>query len=308
MPSVLVWLLLFSGAQQPETPVVPMGDEAFSVLKRFFDYDADDLEPRIVDEDLRALYRLEKLVINGADGRRIPVRLAFPRVRRAPYPTVLLIHDLGSDKESWWGNRQVADGRSLVRRLLATGHAVMAIDLPGHGERTHRNDFVPPERLTIADGRLHAARHMMISAVVDHRRLLDYLPVREALDDTRVGVLGYGYGALVSTMLMAAEPRLQGAVLGSIPTIDEPNAVFAAHHFAPRMGSRALLILASRDDARASAEEIRAFYALIPGGEKTLTFYDRGNRLPQSHVEDVVRFFNNLMPKREPVESGRGGG
>jgi len=306
---IMGWLLLLLGVPQAERPdPAPMSDEAFSVLARFLDYDAGQLEARIVDEETFEVYQLEKLVFNGAGEQRVPAVLAVPRVRRPPYPVVFLIHELGESKQAWWSEGPRDETPWLTRRLLATGHAVLVLDLPGHGERTQAFDFAPPDRVTFTRARFHRLREIAVSAVIDHRRALDYLETREDLDAERVGAVGTGYGALVAMMTAAIDDRLDCSVLVATPFVGDPTAVFGAHHFAPRLGGHPILMSAGKRNDAISEEETKTLYALIPGGEKELIFHDGRGPLPERQIETIIFFLKKRLRGKEPLPPRRGGG
>jgi pimeloyl-ACP methyl ester carboxylesterase len=104
-------------------------------------------------------------------------------------PAVLLHHGFAADVDANW----VRPG--IVAALVATGRRVVAIDARGHGRsaKPHEPD---------------AYRGPVMAR--DVSALLDHLGIEE------VDVVGYSMGGLVTSLLLADEPRLRSAVLGGV--------------------------------------------------------------------------------------------
>ncbi len=111
-------------AEENAPALVPMGQEAFQVLKQFYEYDRDiPLEARIVDKKDRPTVNLEKIAFRGVRDDRVPALLAIPKTGTPPYPCVLLMHGLGGSKYNRYG--------PMVEKLPAAGFAGLALDAHG---------------------------------------------------------------------------------------------------------------------------------------------------------------------------------
>ncbi|MEY2468514.1 MAG: hypothetical protein QOF21_1212 [Actinomycetota bacterium] len=148
------------------------------------------------------------------DDELVPGVMWLPEGATGGRPKVLFGHG-GSQ------HKKVPHFRSFAKRLAAHGWASAAIDAPQHGDRLSAEErALPPEdllkvmqkRVLGATGEERKARAAM--AVKEWKATIDAL---EALDEVGVGPTGY-WGVSMGTMfgvpLVAAEPRIQCAVLG----------------------------------------------------------------------------------------------
>lgn len=286
-----------------------LGDEAFSVLTRFFEYDRGArLDARTMHVDTMEVYRLEKFVINGADGRRLPGYISIPRVRRAPYPVVLLVHDLGGTKDDWWARESMIRGGTLTRRLLATGHAVVMVDLPGHGERNWAADYEPVSKLAFRENQTTRLRDLLFQSVRDQRRVMDYLENRKDLDARRIGISGYGYGGLVSMMTATADDRLSSSNTLAAPMNIPPVALYSAQHFAPRLGTKPVYVIVGEQDPSAPERAVKDLFRTVQPGKKEIVFLQGDYRLSERYIELVVWWHKKHLRKGEALPEPRGGG
>ncbi len=280
-----------ANSEEQDIGLAAMGDEAFAAVSQFLDYETSArLRARKVSREIRQVYTFEKIVFNGAYGQRIPAQLAIPRVRVAPYPCVLLIHDLAGSKQDWWDDENLIRGGLLARKLLASGHAVLCLDLPGHGERTQDQDYEPTGELAFASQQGSRLRSLLFQGVIDNRRALDYLETRPEIDNGRIAVAGYGYGGLVALMLTSAEPRIKALAACAVPMAERNLAVFAPRHFASRVIQQQVLVLAGQRDENAPEQQTRNFHQLIGSTKKSLHFYNSNHRLPKDYSEKVLQW------------------
>ncbi len=75
----------------------------------------------------------------------------------------------------------------------------------------HELSSTPSEEEFVRMARDSAERYR--SAVLDMRRLIDWASTREEIDPSRIAFVGFSMSALVTTTLLANEPRVAGAVL-----------------------------------------------------------------------------------------------
>ncbi len=174
---LMIGLVLVATASAQELPE-PIGEEAFGVLKAFYDYDAEiPLEARVVELKEEQTSERRKVVFRGGRGFLVPGLLEIPKGIEAPYPCVLLLHGWSGSKDSWWEDRGYTKGR-LREKLLEKGYAVFALDAQGHGDRIAENDY-HPINLHNEPGEAYrknyfSVREIVTQTVVDHRRGLDY--------------------------------------------------------------------------------------------------------------------------------------
>ncbi|MEW6751804.1 MAG: hypothetical protein AB1505_12625 [Candidatus Latescibacterota bacterium] len=168
---------------EPLPPIVqPAGEEAYHALMQFLDYDrGQPLDARVVATEEIAGQAREKIAFNGPGSERVPGYLAFPKDQARPCPLVLELHGLTESKEVWWQEQEHFRGGLVTQGLLRSGIAVLALDAPNHGERTHSNDYRLPWGI-LADGKFQRWRRMLVDGVVEYRVAMDYLATRVDVD------------------------------------------------------------------------------------------------------------------------------
>ena len=271
-----------------QTPMQPLGDEAFAVMSRWFEYTSTTAAARADELRDTAHGRVYKLVFDGVGSQKVPAHLELPLLGEAPYPCVILIHGMSRSKEFWWSFGTTTEGKHKDR-LMAEGYAVLGLDLPMHGERAAENDYVDPATLLQAKDD-SGLRDLFTESVVEHRRAIDVLWARADIDSSRIGVLGYGLGATVAFALAAIEPRVQATVACVPPTVRDGLSVRATQNYAPHIQHPFLLLMAanSRHSTPEDAEQLRN---LLPATSAELKVYTSDDRLPIWYVGDAVGWF-----------------
>ncbi|HJS28460.1 MAG TPA: alpha/beta fold hydrolase [Anaerolineales bacterium] len=175
----------------------------------------------------------------GADGLTIEGELSIPENAPEPWPAVLLLHMLGSDKEAWG---------DLPARLAEAGYAALAIDMRGHGGTGGDIDWAIAEE--------------------DHRRALDYLAGIPGVDASRLAVIGASIGSNLA-LRTGADLELIRTVILLSPGLD--YAGVTTEGALADFGDRPVLILVSSEDTYAAeSSETLAEQAL---GEVELEIY-----------------------------------
>lgn len=272
----------------------PIDEEAYGVLKAFYDYDAEiPLEARVVElKDEDASVR-RKVVFRGARAFMVPGYLEVPKGAEAPYPCVALMHGWSGSKDTWWETRGYNRG-DIRGKLLEKGFAVFALDALGHGDRIAENDYHPVnlhhEPGETPRKNYFTLREVVVQTIVDYRRGLDYLATRGDIDMERVGLIGYSMGGFSTFALTAVEPRIEAAVACVAPTSWSHDVVLAPANYARGIGNRPFCMLMGREDGMCNEAQARELYALIEGPNTELLFYDAGHALPVEFVADAIAF------------------
>ena len=284
--------LLAGAPALAQTPLRPIGDEAYAVMSRWFDY--QPLVTAALSDELRdtANGRLYKIVFDGMGSRKVPAHLEIPLLGEAPYPCVILIHGMSRSKEFWWSFGTTTEGKHKDR-LIAEGFAVLGLDLPMHGERAAENDYAAPATL-LQDTTASRVRDLFTQSVVEHRRAIDMLRARDDIDSSRIGVLGYDFGGAIAFALAAVEPRIQATVACVPPTVRDGLSVRATQNYAPRIQRPFLLLTAANSNysTPTDAEQLRN---LLPAPTAELKVYTSDDRLPIWYVGDAVGWFTTHL-------------
>ena len=185
-----------------------------------------DLPPRppkpavkVVKQEERDGYRLEKLSIDNGAGAQIPAWLLIPK-GAGPFPGLLYCHwhagqyNLG--KEEIWLDAPDGNGKrgeSLVKR----GYVVLAIDVYGFGERSGLGPDGPKqkggqEEMSLSKAFLWMGRSLWGMMVRDDQIALDVLSARPEVDPKRIGATGISMGSTRTWWLAALDDRVSAAV------------------------------------------------------------------------------------------------
>ncbi len=272
----------------------PVGAEAFNVMKQFFDYDQTvPRETELINQIKKKGYVREKILFRGALGSKIHGYLALPTSKKRPYPVVLLLHGVTSSKESWWEEGSAM--RMLTIQLLESGFAVLSLDAEYHGERSMNNEFESPITL-LENERFVEYRDMIIRSTIDYRRGMDYLVTRTEIDTSRIGVVGYSMGGMMTFMLSAVDSRIKTSVACVSPIVTVPFLPTGVHHHAPYIHKVPFLMLMGKNDeqnyTRDQAHQLRD---LIGSDTKELVFFDSGHMLPAEWTDQAINWIDKHL-------------
>ena len=165
-------------------------------------------------------YVRERIVFDSEPAMSVPAYLLVPEGRRRAGPTVLALHGHGPGKAEVVGldtpevrNAAAEHHGDYAHRLAQAGYLVLAPDLRGFGERA---DWSPTDKY-LCDANLVAAvaagRHPLTDNLFDLVCALDYLSEHPLVDASRLGVVGFSYGATMALFLAAWETRVRAAVV-----------------------------------------------------------------------------------------------
>ena len=140
------------------------------------------------------------------EGRRVPGILWMPEQAREVGAVVLLGHGGGLHKRA---DYILGTARRLVRHH---GISAIAIDGPGHGDRGSSPGDLQPEDSQAEFQKAWSPADVTDEIVEDWKAALD--AVQSEKGEGPVGYFGLSMGTMMGVPLIAAEPRVQAAVLG----------------------------------------------------------------------------------------------
>jgi dienelactone hydrolase len=239
-------------------------------------------DPRVVgDVDIR-YFRFK-----DADGQVVPALLCTPHGKKGPFPVVVAVHGLGSNKAQVCG--QVAP--ALTRR----GVAVIAPDLPLHGER-------PGDPHTIFNLKdPFKAFKLYREAVIDVRQCIDLAAERPELDTSNVTLVGYSMGSWINSVAGPCDERVKQMVLmvggardvppaaAIIPQLAAIQPQLAIAHFA-----RPLLMLNGQQDHTVTPTMAKTLYAAAHDPKEQI-WYPSGHHLPNDAYEKAASWIDELL-------------
>lgn len=150
--------------------------------------------------DQATVYRV---LIDSANGERVPMLLTIPKAGEGPFPVVMVQHGLG-------GHKDVDYVRPIAIGLAAQGYASLRIDAALHGERRPENLQEPQN---IMEAFFLMLRTGWVQSIADMRRGLDFLATCDEVDAERIGYIGISMGAIMGGVLAGIDERIDGVVL-----------------------------------------------------------------------------------------------
>ena len=218
------------------------------------------------------------------DGADVPVLLVTPADKKGPFPVAIALHGLRSNKMQVVA--QVAPG------LVKQGFAVLAPDMPLHGERPGE----PSGMFDRRDLRGFVARCRQ--AVLDVRQCIDLAEARPELDTTHgVVLVGYSMGALIHSIVGPVDDRAKAMCLMVGGTVELPEILTMVPQLAalqpqlaiPHFAGRPLLMMNARQDHIITAEMANRLFAAAPE-PKQHVWYNSGHLLPEDAYEQAAQW------------------
>lgn len=258
-------------------------DARYEAALSLFEYSADEpLELRVVESKENADFIREEITYASPMGGEVPATILRPRDAATP-PGLVVMHGSG--------------GTRADLRLQAIAYAelgVMAILIDGPSARRD-GEWI---RFDARD------RDEQVQLILDLRRAVDVL-VELGADPSRIGFLGYSYGAAMGGLLAGVEDRIRAYALpvgdgglvshftgpddGGAPPPGVPPDQFAEWldlmepiepiYFIRHASPARLLLQSARDDALVPESDAEAWHDAA-SAPKTLLWYDSGHHLP----------------------------
>lgn len=217
----------------------------------------------------------------------IPGVLWTPEGAIGTRPLILMGHGGGQHKKA-------PDIMALARRFVAgCGYAVVAVDVPSHGDRPEDEKYsriAAENQARAAAGEELAPLIAGFQALVARQTVPEWRAVLDAvqqLDHVGTGPVGYwgvSLGCGLGVPFVAAEPRVHAAVLGLGGALASADA--AARITVP------VELLVQWDDERMPRAQGLALFDALGSAEKTL-HANRGKHgeVPEFELDSTLRFF-----------------
>lgn len=217
----------------------------------------------------------------------VPGVLWTPEGAAGTRPLVLMGHGGGQHKK--------APGiRARARRFVTEcDFAVVAVDVPGHGDRPKVEEYdriVTENRARIDAGEEVAPLIAAFQALVARRTVPEWRAVLEAVQRLEhvgpgpVGYWGVSLGCGLGVPFVAAEPRVRAAVLGL-------GGALASDEDAARI-TVPVEFLVQWDDERVPRDQGLALFDALASVEKTLHANPgKHTEIPAFELDSTVRFF-----------------
>jgi dienelactone hydrolase len=217
----------------------------------------------------------------------IPGVLWTPDGAVGPRPLIVMGHGGGQHKKA-----PGVVARAL-RFVTECGFAVVAVDVPGHGDRPKDENYdriVTENQARAAAGEELAPLIAGFQALVARRTVPEWQAVLDAVQELPfvgtgpVGYWGVSLGCGLGVPFVAAEPRVRAAVLGL-------GGALASAEAARRI-TVPVEFLVQWDDERVPREQGLALFDALGSTEKTLHANPGGHgEIPRFELDSTVRFF-----------------
>ena len=240
------------------------------------------------------------LKFRDLDGDVVPALLCTPKGKKGPFPLVVAVHGLTSNKG------QVA--AQVAPELAKRGFAVLAPDLPRHGER-------PGHPWSVMDTSNPQKTFELFRQIVrDVRLCIDLAEQRPELDTGKgVVLVGYSLGSWINAVVGPADDRVKAMVLmvggahdvklDALPLAQlrstDPRTAIA--NFAPRP----VLMLNASEDVLVTPDMGRRLFAAA-AEPKEQRWYDCGHLLCAEAYDDAAEWVKHVMtaPRAEKRKVG----
>jgi len=165
---------------------------------------------RVVTEERRPHYILEKLLLDLNGVEPVPAYFVRPHEARGPLPVVLYHHAHGGDyalgKDELLAGRDLLQAPPYAEALAERGYAALCIDMWSFGERRGRTESETFKQM------LWEGKVLWGMMVYDALRSVDYLAARPDVDAGRIATLGLSMGSTLAWWLAALDPRVKVTV------------------------------------------------------------------------------------------------
>jgi pimeloyl-ACP methyl ester carboxylesterase len=212
-----------------------------------------------LSESLEPPHVEDGIIVEAADGLGVVGTFYAPAGTGSPWPGVILLHMLGSDRTAW---------DAFARQLSSAGYAAFAMDMRGHGDTGGARDFK--------------------QAADDLQRVWRYFTARSDVDAKRTAVVGASIGANMALITGALQPAIKTVVLLS-PGLDYRGVTTAGAIV--EYGDRSVLIIASMEDIY-PADSSRQLEQLAKGESRLVMYEGAGHGTnmfgPEPQLADLI--------------------
>jgi eukaryotic-like serine/threonine-protein kinase len=275
----------------------PVPDDMFESFKRNFSYDKAELNVKLEASNNSEYWIMEKVSFDAAyDKERMFAYLFLPKNSKPPFQVVIFFPGIGALSRD---ERAISE-IPIFDFFLKNGRAVL---LPIYKGTFERSEGLPYPDTSIKH------RDYLFKLGKDFSRSIDYLGSRSDMDMRRIAFFGLSWGACLSPVLPAIEPRVKASisVLGGFwnnwryglpPEADQFN-------YAPRVKVPVLMLNGEYDSSFPYEAYVKPMFNLLgtPAKDKFLKHYPTDHSIPRNDlIKESLWFLDRYFG---PVKSGQ---
>jgi serine/threonine protein kinase/formylglycine-generating enzyme required for sulfatase activity/dienelactone hydrolase len=253
----------------------PVSDAEYGKLAAHYEYGKRELDAEIVEVKEGEAWTREKIVYNGAAGKRAIAYLYLPKYFQRP---LQVLHSVPAG-DVFGRFRPLPEATELtLDPLIRSGRAVFSVVLEGFIERDREPGYQRPATSTIEFVE-ETARY-----IEDMRRGLDYLETRGDIDASRIAYFGPSASDF-KLIIPAVEPRYRAVIFNGAAVRsyhDQWHPAANPINFAPRIRAPKLLMHGRYDEAAPLKTEGKPLYALMSEPMRVEIF--EGGHIPYINI------------------------
>ncbi|HVN66959.1 MAG TPA: alpha/beta fold hydrolase [Candidatus Sulfotelmatobacter sp.] len=201
-PSMFLLFIVFFSALTSTSFAFPNEE-----LRQLWDISTKEVKTETIKSYRRGNIKVEEVYYLSRSYKRQPVRIfgyyCYPVNHAGKLPAILLSHGGG-------GCASLARADAWARR----GYAVLAIDLPGKGEKRACSRSTGPDMdvVNLVKTEPDPSYNYLVHAVAAARNGITFLTQRKEVDADRIGMIGLSWGGVLTILTNGQDTRLRAAV------------------------------------------------------------------------------------------------
>jgi dienelactone hydrolase len=253
----------------------PVSDAEYGKLAARYEYEKGPLDAEIVEVKEGEAWTREKIVYNGAAGKRAIAYLYLPKSFQRP---LQVLHFVPAG-DVFGRFRSLPEATEFnLDPLIRSGRAVFSVVLEGFIERDREPGYQRPAT-SLIEFVEETARY-----IEDMRRGLDYLETRGDIDTRRIAYFGPSASDF-KLIIPAVEPRYRAVIFNGAAVRsyhDQWHPAANPINFAPRIRAPKLLMHGRYDEAAPLKTEGKPLYALMSEPMRVEIF--EGGHIPYINI------------------------
>jgi len=166
---------------------------------------ASQVEAEIVESCPVSGVERVKILLQAADGIRLPAYVMYPTEREGPLPALLVYPGHGTIRQTAGIENSRHQGNALA--LAQAGYLTITVEERGFGE------LGDVDHISLDNVARLVGRTWLGMAIEDGLRALDYLQTRPDVKPTHLGVTGLGLGGGLALYTAALDERIRAVVI-----------------------------------------------------------------------------------------------